>query len=863
MVGTRVRRLSYVLVAVATATALLAAAPAAQAAAAPTDGIELEVVVSGAGFPIDLDAPVGDDRVFIAYKNGVVRVWEDGALLPTPFLDISSSVLDSGEQGLLGLAFHPDYENNGLFYVDYSETGTRDSIVAEYEVSSGNPNVADPSTRRELLRVDQPQTNHNGGAIAFGKDGYLYVALGDGGGGGDDDNHGPIGNGQNTSTLLGSILRIDAATGAAPADNPFVGAPGSDEIWAYGMRNPWRMSFDPVTGDLYIGDVGQGTREEIDVIPAGEGGLNFGWRIEEGSFCHRNEGVGCGSPTLTGPVHEYGRSTGRSVTGGYVYRGNALPHLRGHYFYSDFGTSFIKSFRVVNGNAVDHTDYTAALSPPPAIVSFGTDGFGELYVLNTSAVYKLVPSNPATCDVNGDGFSDSPVGAPGEDRSGAVDAGIAHVMRGSGSGLDPDAGSFLTGAAQADLQFGSAFACADFDGDGFDDVAVGAPGADVNGRNEAGTVYVAYGSAGGLGSLEEWNQDSPGIGGSAKGGDRLGAALAAGDFDRDGKADLAIGAPGKDAPGFVDSGMVLVIYGSGGGLTSAGRQLWRQGDTDVLDAAEKLDAFGEALATGDLDGDGFADLVVGVPGEGVTGVKRAGAVHVFFGSKSGVSTRDKVIHRDTPGIRGELRQKARFGSAVAVGAIDADGFDDLVVGVPQHGGGQIAIIYGGPKGPSKRDQKLRQGLSGIPGSSNRGDDFGSAVAVGDLDADGFADVVASAPGDTVGGQAAAGSMVVIPGAKRRVATASAARWHRNTAGIDGVAASDDGFGAALRIGDFDGDGFADVAVGVPQTAAGGVGEITVLYGAGSGVAAAGSQRLDQGDTGQDPAENGDRFGAAL
>jgi hypothetical protein len=283
----------------------------------------------------------------------------------------------------------------------------------------------------------------------------------------------------------------------------------------------------------------------------------------------------------------------------------------------------------------------------------------------------------------------------------------------------------------------------------------------------------------------------------------------------------------------------------------------------VLDRPEKLDEFGAALAAGDIDGDGFSDLVVGVPGEGVAGVKRAGAVHVFFGSKLGVSTRDRFVHRDSPGIRGELRQRARFGSALAVGAIDADGFGDLVVGVPGHRGGQVAVIYGGAKGLTVRDDKLRYGRGGVPGTSNRGDAWGAAVASGDVDGDGLDDVVAGAPGDVVSGAAGAGSFVVILGDRDRLDPQTATRWHRASGGVAGAPAAGDGLGAALRVGDHDADGHGDVTAGVPQAAAGGPGELTVLFGTGAGLSATGSQRIDQGDTGDDPAEAGDRFGAAL
>ena len=296
------------LAAIATGVAMLAPINTARAVSNLTDGVTSEIVASGFSLAVDLAAPSGDDRLFVVEKVGRIRIIENGAVLPQPFLDITGPVLSSGsEQGLLGLAFPPDYATSGVFYVYYtSDIGGGDTAVSEYSVST-NRNVADAGSERILLTTDQPFINHNGGALQVGPDGYLYVALGDGGSGGD-----PGGNGQNKDTLLGTIVRLDPATGEAAPGNPFIGKAGADEIWAWGLRNPWRFSFDPATGDMFIADVGQGEIEEINVLEAGVGGANFGWNIYEGTNCYRSPCDGAG---LSFPVHEYPHRSGGACGG--------------------------------------------------------------------------------------------------------------------------------------------------------------------------------------------------------------------------------------------------------------------------------------------------------------------------------------------------------------------------------------------------------------------------------------------------------------------------------------------------------------------------------------------------------------------
>jgi glucose/arabinose dehydrogenase len=347
-------------------------------------------VVGGLSNPVDLAAPPADtSRLFIVEKTGAIRIWKNGALNPRPFLDVSARVSAGSEQGLLGLAFHPRYATNGRFYVNYTDR-SGDTRVVEFLVSH-SPDSAS-ATEREILFVDQPYANHNGGQIAFGPDGFLYVGLGDGGSAGD-----PQGNGQNLNTLLGKILRLDVDSGdpyAIPASNPFAGRSGArGEIWSYGWRNPWRFAFDAETGAMLVGDVGQYDWEEIDFEPPGQSGRNYGWRRMEGTHCYPNPP--CDTAGLTLPIAEYGHQIGCSVTGGKVYRGAALPELAGAYFYGDYCTGIVRSLRVAGGLATDPRDWTTVLrrtggGPMQGLSSFGIDGGGELYMLLLGGeVYRL------------------------------------------------------------------------------------------------------------------------------------------------------------------------------------------------------------------------------------------------------------------------------------------------------------------------------------------------------------------------------------------------------------------------------------------------------------------------------------------
>ncbi|MEQ1895574.1 MAG: PQQ-dependent sugar dehydrogenase, partial [Planctomycetota bacterium] len=376
--------------------------------AAPlTAQVTTKLVATGLNRPLWAGAPMGDERIFVATKAGQIRVVKSGALLATPFLDIAAKVSTLSERGLLGVAFHPNYASNGSFYVNYSDLAG-DTVVARFQVSA-DPDVADPLSESVVLTQGQPFDNHNGGDIQFGPlDGYLYIFFGDGGSGGD-----PGCRAQKTTTLLGKIVRIDVDAGAPyaiPPTNPFIGMAGvREEIYHLGLRNPWRNGFDALTGDLYIGDVGQDLREEIDFAPAGVGGLNFGWKVMEGTSCFGTSNCPpatllCNDPSYVLPITELTHASGaRAITGGTVYRGCANPSEFGKYFFSDFADNKIRSlnYDVVNG-VTNLADRTAEFAPGGglairSIVHIGTDGFGELLIVEHSGgtageVFKMVPA---------------------------------------------------------------------------------------------------------------------------------------------------------------------------------------------------------------------------------------------------------------------------------------------------------------------------------------------------------------------------------------------------------------------------------------------------------------------------------------
>jgi len=345
-----------------------------------------QVLGSGLSSPIDLQAPSGDSRLFIAERPGRIRVVQGGVLQTTSFLDISSRVTVQGEAGLLSFAFHPQYSTNGFVYVHFIENipGTTGDIVVErYQVSSSDPNQLDASSVQPVIRIPhRDANNHYGGRVAFGPDGMLYLSAGDGGGGNNQFMHA-----QDAASHLGKLLRIDVSTPpyVIPAGNPVWPNVGQNENWAIGLRNPFRYAFD--AGQLYIADVGQDAREEIDVVSASASGLNYGWNIMEGTLCSAGP---CPPPglALTAPVYDYDHNQGCAIIGGYVYRGAAIPELQGQYLFSDLCTGFVRSLSLQNGVATVSEAPNVNVGTP---LSLGQDGFGEIYVLTAdNRVLRIV-----------------------------------------------------------------------------------------------------------------------------------------------------------------------------------------------------------------------------------------------------------------------------------------------------------------------------------------------------------------------------------------------------------------------------------------------------------------------------------------
>jgi glucose/arabinose dehydrogenase len=353
--------------------------------------ISLQLVASGLSAPLDLEQPGdGSGRLFVVEQEGTIRILQNGAVLPQPFLDISNKIINKAEMGLLGVTFHPAFQTTGKFYVNYVRNfgGQFQSVIAEYQVSGANPNQANPGSERILLTVNQVNNfpNHKAGQLAFGPDGFLYFGLGDGGGAGD-----PFGHGQNTQILLGKMMRIDVNSAgpntpyAIPSDNPFVAGGGLPEIYAFGFRNPWRFSFDRGSGRLFVADVGQDSFEEIDIVTKGG---NYGWNTMEGDHCFKPPS-NCSMAGLILPIVEIPHPEGEAVIGGFVYHGTTLAGMQGRYIFGDLNGQIWS----LTENAPNTFTRALILKPGFNISSFGQDFAGELYVVDISGgrVLKIVP----------------------------------------------------------------------------------------------------------------------------------------------------------------------------------------------------------------------------------------------------------------------------------------------------------------------------------------------------------------------------------------------------------------------------------------------------------------------------------------
>ncbi len=459
----------------------------------------------------------------------------------------------------------------------------------------------------------------------------------------------------------------------------------------------------------------------------------------------------------------------------------------------------------------------------------------------------------ATGDFNNDGFADLAIGVPGEDIAGQNDAGAVHIIYGSSARLSADqalGNQFLheglepfPGAPGKNDQFGAAVAAGDFNGDGFDDLAIGVPGREVANQEHAGAVFVLYGSASGIdvATVQVWHQNKPDVRSSCAENDAFGTALASGDLNDDGFDDLAIGAPNKSVGSVIQAGGVAVLLGSVSGITATGNLYITQDSASIADAAEIADHFGKTLAMGDFNGDGKADLVVGSPDEALDGGYRSGAVHVIYGDTDGLdNTTCQLWSQDNTGIGNRSESGDAFGAALAAGDFNDDGFDDLAIGVPGEDTsevldcGLVHVLYGRAGGLKLTgNQVWQQNNSSVPDGRQRGDAFGSALASGYIDADGFADLVVGVPGEKIGNRDGCGAINVFFGGGSGLAASGGEFWHQNSDGITDVSEKDDAFGSSLAMGDFDANGHDDVACGVPGEDVGVDGTATVIDNAGA------------------------------
>jgi len=490
-------------------------------------------------------------------------------------------------------------------------------------------------------------------------------------------------------------------------------------------------------------------------------------------------------------------------------------------------------------------------------------------------------ANRARPDFNGDGFADLAIGDPDEDLNVGQEAGLVHVVYGSAGGLTATNSQVwglnspgIQGTAAAFDLFGAALAWGDFDGDGFDDLAIGAFGQDVNSLDFAGAVHVLYGSPQGLRAVGDqvWTESSPGIVNVPHAEDEFGHALAAGDFDGDGFDDLAIGVWQKDIDAAVDGGAVHVLYGSHHGLRAAGNQFWNADRAGIVGQAQSGDLFGAALATGDFNGDGFADLAVGIPGRKISDADGAGAVQILYGSSQGLRAQhNQLWSQDSPGILRSSQALDGLGTKLAGGDFDGDGFADLAIALPNKDigssadAGGVMVLYGSPNGlKAHRNQFWCESSSGLPGAADPGDNFGAALAVGDFNGDGRDDLAIGITGKTIGAAAQAGAVLVLVGSHQGLRAAGAQLLSENTPGIQQTAQAGDEFGHALTAGDFNGNGRTDLAIGVPYKDVGGTadaGIVHVLFGRASGIGVSGDQVWDQETLGSgETSEVGDEFG---
>lgn len=856
--GSRLARL----VAAATALALAVSLTVDPATATPPSvepSLDVEVWASGIISPWDVAFLPDGDALITEKTTGLVWVREPDGTQRALDMD-QPDFTAPGEGGLMGLVVDPDVATNGKFYT------CQNSTQGDVRVVRWRLNADRTSAVRQRVVVDDivmTSGRHSGCRLRFGYEGYLWITTGDAA-----DASAP----QSLNSLGGKVLRVDPKNGRGHPDNPFFTSAGADrsKIYSYGHRNPQGIDRRPCTDQMWAGEHGPSWDDEINLLQSGG---NYGWNPGPGydESTNRQNMTDTGLPgSQIQPRFESGTPTIALSGIGWI-RGADWGAWDGELAGATLRASQLWIFEFNNKNRLTDTDIPAELDGTGRLRTAVMGPDGSLYVPNSSAaqVWRITPAAgpaPGSQDVNGDGFDDLVVGTPSEDFGSKDDAGAFTVLFGSVAGLDPTVGGSDL-RSQRNVRgesrnrndgFGSAVAYGDIDGDGITDVVVGAPGEDVSGSNGAGAVTVICGRTNGLAKRSSQTFSQAGsVAGSPQAGDAFGDAVAMGDFNGDGLDDVVVGVPGEDAGGSDDTGAVTVLYGTPAGLRTEKSKTFTQAGR-VGGTPDAGDRFGAALATGDFDGDGYDDVAVGIPFEDVDGRSNAGAVTIIFGTEKGLRSRDSQ-HWTQLDLPGDNASGDRFGAALAAADFDGDGRDDLAIGAPREdvdgadNAGSVTVVFGGPDGlVATGSQSFSESL----GDANPEDQLGYALAAGDFDGDGDPDLVAGAPGQ--------GS------------DHGGVQLYRNDGGElvdrggDAVAEkrrARDRVGASLRAGDFDADGFVDLAVGIPGRDADQIedsGAIAFLHGSASGLNGEAEREIAQGTSGvQGQSSTGDRWGSAL